>query len=393
MSEENTIELTVKYDRVNDECSCEKINLNNLKDREKLLELARKSEEDGGLVIANEDHYKWNIEPITKVFLYFSTLEGGEKYIEDLGGAILEWDAGGDFLEEVNDEFKKITKDININIIKNNPEEILEQLRLNKEKDRNDEIDTTGYTSDEREIDNNNNNDMDTIDNDSEETPKISIKIPKIPKKLMQTKKDLIQKEERSNEKEEEDIEEALEREATKIKVLLDREEEKPIEIKTVRVKGFNKIKKRKKSEKEQLANLIKQERELTNEEKVEIVNTLNSRGNIVDTYEYCITPFLEGIENINNNPIKDLFKNVENHEKINVRTKKEELKEFIGKIPKENLARLNCMLSIEGIKERLNEISENRDSEIKLGDFISDSVNSEVVARTKTSGYSCNIC
>lgn len=162
-----------------------------------------------------------------------------------------------------------------------------------------------------------------------------------------------------------------------------------------MRVKGFNKIKKRKKSEKEQLANLIKQERELTNEEKVEIVNTLNSRGNIVDTYEYCITPFLEGIEDIDskNNPIKDLFKNVENHEKINVRTKKEELKEFIGKIPEENLARLNCMLSIEGIKERLNEISENQDSEIKLGDFISDSVNSEVVARTKTSGYSCNIC
>lgn len=189
MSEENTIELLVNYDRVNDECSYKKINLNNPEDREKLLEFAKKSEEEGGLVIANKNYYGENIESIAKVFLYFSTLKGGEKYIEDLGGAILEWDAGGDFLEEVNGEFKKITKDIDINIIKNNPEEIIEQLRLNKDKDKNDEVDITGDTSDEREIDNNNNNDMDTIDNDSEEMPKISIKIPKMPKKLMQTKK------------------------------------------------------------------------------------------------------------------------------------------------------------------------------------------------------------
>lgn len=128
-------------------------------------------------------------------------------------------------------------------------------------------------------------------------------------------------------------------------------------------------------NERKALASLMKEKKELNEEEKKDIANKLNSRKTVVGAYKYCVMPFLEGIKEVDpmKNPIIDLFRGIRDKKTIDKWRKKEELKEFIGKIPKENLEKLTEILSINGVKEKFNKISEK--SGIKLGNFIDDRV------------------
>lgn len=164
--------------------------------------------------------------------------------------------------------------------------------------------------------------------------------------------------------------------------------EENSEHLQTARDETIEDIRIRCINERKELVNLMEEKKKLNEEEKEDIANKLNSRKTVVGTYKYCIMPFLENIKGVDamDNPIVNLFRDVRNKKTIGERIKKEELKEFMKKIPEENLEKLTEILSINGVKEKFNKISEK--SGIKLGNFIDGRVREANQSLNKSSSH-----
>ncbi len=122
----------------------------------------------------------------------------------------------------------------------------------------------------------------------------------------------------------------------------------------------------------------------LNSKEKSEnlTVEEINSIEDPMEAYNKIIVPALEGINNININinSITAIFKT---DASIYKNTLRNDLKNFMNNLPEENREKLKNNLSKEGIKEKLNEVSEK--SGIKLGDVLLKDLNKEKVMVRRT--------
>lgn len=159
----------------------------------------------------------------------------------------------------------------------------------------------------------------------------------------------------------------------------------------------------------------------LSPDDKEKIAESVQDRKTVLGVYNYCLLPFLDFEYNNKtymnhkgekqkmarkHNPIADLFWKIQENRRsvINGERMKHsnlekdsqviklQLKEFFTMIPNENLKKINEVLSIDGVKEKINEIcSYNGKSlvseDFKLGDFLKNKVDK----KCKDLENSCN--
>ncbi len=126
----------------------------------------------------------------------------------------------------------------------------------------------------------------------------------------------------------------------------------------------------------------------LNSKEKSEnsTVEEINSIKDPMEAYNKIIVPALEGINNININinSITALLKtDIKIFSPVYKKILRNNLKKFINNLPEENREKLKNNLSKEGVKEKLNEVSEK--SGIKLGDALLKDLNEEKVMVRRT--------